>query len=633
MQSVRFQKPGTKLESGLKLEREGDDNAVEGAGSCVVYNRNRSMTIAQQRQRLPIFQLRNHILYLVENYRALIVVGETGCGKTTQIPQYLLESGWSGGGRLVGVTQPRRVAVVTVAGRVAEERGAVLGHEVGYAIRFDEQWDRTDTKLKFLTDGMLIREMMRDPLLTKYSVVMLDEAHERTLCTDILAGLVKKVMRKREDLKLIVSSATLDAQLYKDFFELNSSGDKRKDTAAILSIPGRTYDVDVHYVKRPVPNYIDTTVETVLAIHKQEPPGDILAFLTGQDEVDRVVRKLNEIAQTLKNKLSLWPVPLYSALPPKDQFKAFGRTPDETRKVVVSTNIAETSVTIMGIVYVIDCGFAKIKAFSPKTEIESLMVVPISQSSAVQRAGRAGRIRSGKVFRLYTEEAFMSLEETTPPEMQRVNLSSAVLQLKALGIDNIVRFDFISRPPSENLICCVELLYALEALDRECKLTDPLGLQMAEFPLNPMFAKMLLESEKLGCSEEAVTIAAMLQVQNVFQQLPWKKREVEKSKRKFMVYEGDHLTLLNVYRAFEKFGKSSQWCGNNHLNYRGLVHASSICQQLKSLLERFKVKMVSCGDDASAVQRCIVAGFFSNAAQLHHSGEYRYHHVCIIQCV
>ncbi|XP_061297451.1 probable ATP-dependent RNA helicase DHX35 isoform X1 [Pezoporus flaviventris] len=669
---VRFWKPGTEG-PGVSVSEERQ-NPAESSSISVIYNPYASLSIEQQRQKLPIFKLRNHILYLVENYQTLVLVGETGCGKSTQIPQYLAEAGWAAEGRVVGVTQPRRVAAVSIASRVADERGAVLGHEVGYCIRFDDCTDPQATRIKFLTDGMLVREMMADPLLTRYSVLMLDEAHERTLYTDIAIGLLRKIQKKRGDLRLIVASATLDAEKFKNFFNQNDTGDPSKDTSVILTVEGRTFPVDIFYIQSPVPDYVKSTVETAMKIHQMENDGDILAFLTGQEEVETVVSMLIEQARALSRtgmKRHLRVLPMYAGLPSPEQMKVFERVSHNVRKVVVATNVAETSITVRGIVFVIDCGFVKLRAYNPKTAIECLVVVPVSKASANQRAGRAGRNRSGKCYRLYTaidrrmikdaqaspeeatkmlqgleqlcsgarlrelgwvslekrrllkEEDFEKLPKSTVPEMQRSNLAPVILQLKALGIDNVLRFPFLSPPPAQSMVQALELLYALGGLDMHCRLTEPLGMRIAEFPLNPMFAKMLLESGNFGCSQEILTIAAMMQIQNIFVIPPNQKSQAARRHRKFAVEEGDHLTMLNVYEAFVKHSKSSQWCQEHFLNYKGLVRASVVREQLKKLLVRFKVPKKSSEGDPDPVLRCIVSGFFANAAKFHSTGAYR----------
>ncbi|KAG9332603.1 hypothetical protein JZ751_014701 [Albula glossodonta] len=622
LSTMKFWKPGSEG-PGLSEERE---LTTETTGSPVIYNPYASLSIEKQRQKLPVFKHRNHILYLVESYQTVVIVGETGCGKSTQIPQYLLEAGWAAEGKVIGVTQPRRVAAISVASRVAEERGALLGHEVGYTIRFDDCSDPHATRIKFLTDGMLVREMMADPLLKKYSVLMLDEAHERTLYTDIAIGLLKKIQKKRRDLRLIVASATLDAKKFQEFFNLNESGDPNKDTCGILTVEGRTFPVDVFYTVSPVPDYVKATVETVLKIHETEDDGDVLAFLTGQEEVEKVVSMLVEQARALSRfgmKKHLRVLPMYAGLPYAEQMKVFERAPPTVRKVVVATNIAETSITINGIVFVIDCAFVKLRAYNPRTAIESLVVTPISKASASQRAGRGGRNRSGKCFRLYTEEDFEKLPAATVPEMQRTNLAPVILQLKALGIDNVLRFSFLSPPPAQSMVQALELLYALGGLDQYGRLTDPVGVRMAEFPLGPMFAKMLLESGNFGCSKEIVTIAAMMQIQNIFIVPPNQKKAAAKEHRKFAVVEGDHLTMLNVYESFIKHQKSSQWCQEHFLNYKGLLRAVTVREQLRRLMNKFKVPRTSSEGDPDAILRCIVSGFFANAARMHHSGSYR----------
>ncbi|XP_073930860.1 probable ATP-dependent RNA helicase DHX35 isoform X4 [Castor canadensis] len=552
-----------------------------------------------------------------------LVTRDTNLG---HLVKYLAEAGWTAEGRVVGVTQPRRVAAVTVAGRVAEERGAVLGHEVGYCIRFDDCTDALATRIKFLTDGMLVREMMVDPLLTKYSVIMLDEAHERTLYTDIAIGLLKKIQKKRGDLRLIVASATLDAEKFRDFFNQNETGDPAKDTCVILTVEGRTFPVDIFYLQSPVPDYIKSAVETVVKIHQTEGDGDILAFLTGQEEVETVVSMLIEQARALARTgmtKHLRVLPMYAGLPSFEQMKVFERVSRSVRKVIVATNVAETSITISGIVYVIDCGFVKLRAYNPRTAIECLVVVPVSQASANQRAGRGGRNRSGKCYRLYTEDAFDKLPQSTVPEMQRSNLAPVILQLKALGIDNVLRFHFMSPPPAQSMVQALELLYALGGLDKDCHLTEPLGMRIAEFPLNPMFAKMLLESGNFGCSQEILSIAAMMQIQNIFVVPSNQKSQAIRVHRKFAVEEGDHLTMLNVYEAFIKHNKNSQWCQEHFLNYKGLVRAAAVREQLKKLLVKFQVPKKSSEGDPDPVLRCIVAGFFANAARFHSTGAYR----------
>jgi ATP-dependent RNA helicase DDX35 len=354
-------------------------------------------------------------------------------------------------------------------------------------------------------------------------------------------------------LRLIISSATVEANFIKQFFETNLTNDSTKDSSCIISIEGRSFHVDLHYLKKPCDDYIKTSFETIYQIHKNESKGDILCFLTGQDEIEKLIEMIYENASMFKKFGDIYPFPLYAGLQVSEQMKIFENVPSGCRKVVVSTNIAETSLTIDGIVFVIDCGFEKQKSYDPRCDIERLLISEISQASAIQRSGRAGRNKSGKCYRLYTEESFQKLKKHSTPEIQRNNLAALVLQLKALGVDEILNFDFISSPPSEIMIRSLELLYSLGAIDDYCKLTNPLGIQISEFPVDPKLAKMLLISGSMNCSEEALIVASMLTVQTVFSISRSVQDRVEKAKRKFSVIEGDHIMMLN--------SKSS-----NHLN-------------------------------------------------------------------
>lgn len=329
-------------------------------------------------------------------------------------------------------------------------------------------------------------------------------------------GLLRKILQRRKSLRVIVLSATVDEGELYNFFNLNSTKDPTKDTVTILSVEGRMHPVNVFYSAEPVANYVDATIETVLKIHEKEEPGDILAFLTGIQEVDRAVSLLLEHAKLLAakddNKLGLYPVPMYGSLTNAEQLDVFRRAPNNARKVVVATNIAESSITVPNVVYVIDCGFAKLPWFEVETQTNSLVVAPISKASADQRSGRAGRTKPGKTYRLYSEEVFENMAEFTPPEVQRTNLMTAVIRLKALGIDNVLRFNFPSSPPRKNLLAAIELLHALDAINAKGELTPDVGMIMAEIDLEPPLVKCLIAASDMGCLEEMVTVIAMLQV-------------------------------------------------------------------------------------------------------------------------
>ncbi|KAK3304253.1 P-loop containing nucleoside triphosphate hydrolase protein [Chaetomium strumarium] len=587
---------------------------------------------------LPIAKHRESLLYLVETYPVTIVVGQTGSGKSTQIPQFLERAGWCADGKVIAVTQPRRVAATTVAIRVAEEFGCEVGKEVGYSIRFEDVTSES-TRIKFLTDGLLIREALVDPLLSRYSVIMVDEAHERSISSDILLGLLKKIRRKRPDLRIIISSATLQAEDFRDFFsqpkeETALESKQDEDIATIISLEGRTHPIDILYLEIPTEDYLEKAISTIFDIHTDEPKGDVLVFLTGREEIEQAVQAVSERqAQLPPGSDSILPLPLYAGLPADQQMYVFEEAPENYRKVVFSTNISEASVTIDGIVYVVDSGFVKLRAYNPKTGIESLTATPISKASAAQRAGRAGRTRPGKCFRLYTEEAYQSLPDSNVPEIQRSNLAPFILQLKALGIDNVLKFDFLTPPPAELMTRALELLYSLGALDDYAKLTKPLGLRMAELAVEPMMAKTLLSALSFGCLSEILTIAAMTSVGgNIWIQHEGEKKKTESAKRKFAAEEGDHLTLLNVYQTFVTKGrKESRFCHENLLNFKTMTRAVSIRAQLKRYLERFGLHVdeslaahsTSTARKAEQIQRCLTAGYFAHAARMQPDGTYR----------
>ncbi|KAL8288088.1 hypothetical protein RB597_000263 [Gaeumannomyces tritici] len=589
---------------------------------------------------LPTAKHREALLYLIETNPVTIVVGQTGSGKSTQIPQFLENAGWCIDGKVIAVTQPRRIAAINVALRVAEEFGCEVGKEVGYSIRFEDLTSDT-TKIKFMTDGLLIREALVDPLLSRYSVVMVDEAHEQTISTDILLGLLKKIRKRRPELRIIVSSATLQAEAFLDFFSgtaAESSGKEKNDgkVGTIVSLEGRTYPIDILYLETPAEDYLEKAIATVFEIHEKEPDGDILVFLTGREEIDTAVEAVSERAGQLPSSgHGLLALPLYAGLSMDQQIYVFDEAPENTRKVIFSTNIAEASVTIGRIVYVVDCGYVKLRAYDPRTGIETLTAVPVSKAAASQRAGRAGRTKPGKCFRLYSEEAYLSLADANIPEIQRSNLAPFILQLKALGIDDVLHFDYLSAPPAELMTKALELLFSLGALDDYAKLTKPLGMRMAELATEPMMAKTLLSAAEFGCVSEILTIAAMTSVGgNVWVQHDGEKKRLESTRRRFAAEEGDHLTLLNVYQAFVSKGrKDAQFCHENLLNFKTMSRAVSIRAQLKRYLERFGINVEEslapkpAADDPSTkaeqVRRCLTTGYFAQAARMQADGSFR----------
>ncbi|RZC87963.1 hypothetical protein C5167_004142 [Papaver somniferum] len=573
-------------------------------GKALTFGQRSKLSLQEQRQNLPIYKLKKELVQAVHDNQVLVVIGETGSGKTTQVTQYLAEAGYTTIGK-IGCTQPRRVAAMSVAKRVAEEFGCRLGEEVGYAIRF-EDCTGPDTVIKYMTDGMLLREILIDESLSQYSVIMLDEAHERTIHTDVLFGLLKQLLNRRPELRLIVTSATLDAEKFSGYF-FNCN---------IFTIPGRTFPVEIMYTKQPESDYLDASLITVLQIHLTEPEGDILLFLTGQEEIDHACQSLYERMKGLgRNVPELIILPVYSALPSEMQSRIFDPAPPGKRKVVAATNIAEASLTIDGIFYVIDPGFAKQNVYNPKQGLDSLIITPISQASAKQRAGRAGRTGPGKCYRLYTESAYRNeMSPSSIPEIQRINLGSTTLQMKAMGINDLLSFDFMDPPSPQALISAMEQLYSLGALDEEGLLTK-LGRKMAEFPLDPPMCKMLLASVDLGCSDEILTIIAMIQTGNIFYRPREKQAQADQKRAKFFQPEGDHLTLLAVYEAWKANNSSGPWCFENFVQSRSLRRAQDARKQLLTIMDRYKLDVVCAGKNFSKIRKAVAAGFFFHAAR------------------
>ncbi|CAI9099414.1 OLC1v1036233C1 [Oldenlandia corymbosa var. corymbosa] len=584
--------------------------------------------ILEKRATLPVWQQKEEFLQVLKENQTLILVGETGSGKTTQIPQFVLESieletPDKRRKFMVACTQPRRVAAMSVSRRVAEEMDVNIGEEVGYSIRF-EDCSSARTVLKYLTDGMLLREAMTDPLLERYKVIILDEAHERTLATDVLFGLLKEVLKNRPDLKLVVMSATLEAEKFQSYF----------NGAPLMKVPGRLHPVEIFYTQEPERDYLEAAIRTVVQIHMCEPPGDILVFLTGEEEIEDACKKIAKEIGNLGDQVGpVKVVPLYSTLPPAMQQKIFEPAPAPLveggpagRKIVVSTNIAETSLTIDGIVYVIDPGFSKQKVYNPRVRVESLLVSPISKASAHQRSGRAGRTQPGKCFRLYTEKSFNTdLQPQTYPEILRSNLANTVLTLKKLGIDDLVHFDFMDPPAPETLMRALEVLNYLGALDDEGNLTK-VGETMSEFPLDPQMSKMLVVSPGFNCSNEILSICAMLSVPNCFVRPREAQKAADEAKSRFGHIDGDHLTLLNVYHAYKQNKDDPQWCYENFINHRALKSADNVRQQLARIMARFNLKLCSTDfnsrDYYGNIRKAMLAGYFMQVAHLERTGHY-----------
>ena len=571
----------------------------------------RTKTLAQQRAFLPIFGCRDHLLNVMRDNSVVILVGETGSGKTTQIAQYLMEDGYTING-VVGCTQPRRVAAMSVAKRVSEEVGCELGEEVGYSIRFEDVTsDRT--VVKYMTDGVLLRESLTTPDLDQYSAIIMDEAHERSLNTDVLFGILKKVVARRRDLKLIVTSATMDSDKFSAFF----------GNVPVFKIPGRTFPVDILYAKTPCEDYVEGAVKQAMQIHLSQPAGDILIFMTGQEDIISVCTSMTDRLSELGDQVpAICVLPVYSLLPSELQAKIFDKAEGGARKVIVATNIAETSLTVDGILYVIDAGYCKLKVYNPRMGMDALSVFPVSQAGSNQRAGRAGRTGPGRCYRLYTEQAYKwELLAMTVPEIQRTNLGNVVLLLKSLGIHDLLTFDFMDPPPQENLLNSMYSLWFLGALTNAGALT-PLGRKMVEFPLEPSLAKMLIFSEEQKCVDDVATVVSSLSMPTIFYRPKEREEESDAAREKFFATESDHLTLLNVYQQWKKNGYRGDWCTRHFVHAKAMRKVKEVRQQILDICTQLKMRVETCGTDWDVVRKAICSAYFANAAKMKTVAEY-----------
>lgn len=642
-------------------------------------------------QDLPVHKYKSQLLQALtssKDDRVVLIVAETASGKSTQIPAYVMQAT----SMRIAVTQPRRVAAITLAQRVALETQSQQHPQhssstttssstaaVGYRVRFEDTTTH-ETQLVYVTDGMLLREAMVDPLLKKYNIVFLDEAHERSLQTDILLGVVLRARKARHTanlhpLRVAIMSATLDVQVFRDFF-----GD---DQVQLISIPGRQHFVQCLYTSEPVEDYTEAALFTVCEICKQEADGDVLVFLPGQEEIEDMATMLKQQLQPDKTSSeayagkdrfeSMHPSSssafannghvvgtvmitlLYAALPPEAQMAAFLPKPKHvTRRVILATTIAETSITLPDIRYVVDTGTHKCRQVIPSTGMETLSVQDISQAQAKQRSGRAGRVQEGLCFRLYPQSAFESLQATSTPEISRVNLAQVVLQLKGMGISDVQSFEFVTPPNKTSLKRAMKQLYILTALDDTMELTEH-GKKLAKLPLDPLFGNLLLKSDEYACVSDMLTTVAMLSAENLFYRPPGESTMAVKastSHKRFASYEGDLLTCWNVYDAWRKeavyvppgghgrhkvkhkhgasLGGSSShavkiphgdWCQRNFISGRALVRAFNVRQQLRALCEKPLAQnglgidvTSSCGSNREVFLKCAAAGLFLQAA-------------------
>lgn len=538
------------------------------------------------RQKLPIFQHKDDILEYVNKNQVTVIIGETGSGKSTQIPQFLMPSNK----KQIAVTQPRRVAAASLAARVSEEYGCQLGQEVGYQVRFSNVTHPRKTKLKYLTDGMLLREIMLDGNLNKYSTIIIDEAHERTILTDLIMGFLKDLItsKKRNDLKIIIMSATLNAELFSKFFNY----------APILFVEGKMYPVSKHYLADSSEDIADTMVRSIVQVNMSEQEGDILCFLPGQEEIDNCVNILHQISPQLpKEAPIIVALPLYAALSPAQQLKIFENLSGRKRKVILATNIAETSITVSGVKYVIDSGLRKVKVWKHQLGLSTLLTTPISQASAKQRAGRAGRESPGKVFRLYLEKTFLNqLPKQQESEIMRNDIVLPILTLKKLGVDDLLNWTWLEHPGKDAILSALSTLYSLGALDDSGKITA-LGYKMSILPIPPQLSVVLLSALEFGVLGSVIDIVACLSVDNLVLNVGSGNGEVRDEinfkRRNYCPMgckHGDLVALkefFNYYKELTDGGNLSEaksWCKELHFSYKGFKNVIRVRNQLSDYM-------------------------------------------------
>ncbi|KAK1331265.1 LOW QUALITY PROTEIN: hypothetical protein QTO34_009216 [Cnephaeus nilssonii] len=624
--------PSRAGRQGGKRRESGPETPRKSASAVSIADREDKGCTSQEGGTTPTFPIqkqRKKLIQAVRDNSFLIVTGNTGSGKTTQLPKYLYEAGFSQHG-MIGVTQPRKVAAISVAQRVAEEMKCTLGSKVGYQVRFDDCSSK-ETAIKYMTDGCLLKHILGDPNLTKFSVIILDEAHERTLTTDILFGLLKKLFQekspsRKEHLKVVVMSATMELAKLSAFF----------GNCPIFDIPGRLYPVREKFCNLIGPRdkentaYIQAIVKVTMDIHLNEMAGDILVFLTGQFEIEKSCELLFQMAESVDYDYDvqdttldgLLILPCYGSMTTDQQRRIFLPPPPGIRKCVISTNISATSLTIDGIRYVVDGGFVKQLNHNPRLGLDILEVVPISKSEALQRSGRAGRTSSGKCFRIYSKDFWnQCMPDHVIPEIKRTSLTSVVLTLKCLAIHDVIRFPYLD-PPNERLILeALKQLYQCDAIDRNGHVTR-LGLSMVEFPLPPHLTCAVIKAASLDCEDLLLPIAAMLSVENVFIRPvdPEYQKEAEQRHRELAAKAGgfnDFATLAVIFEQCKSSGAPASWCQKHWIHWRCLFSAFRVEAQLRDLIRKLKQqsdfpKETFEGPKHEVLRRCLCAGYFKN---------------------
>ncbi len=540
---------------------------------------------------LPVSDRRDEIARAIANHQVVVVAGETGSGKTTQLPKICLELGRGIRGT-IGHTQPRRLAARTVAQRIADELATPLGEAVGYTVRFtDQASDRTLVKL--MTDGILLADIQRDRRLLRYDTLILDEAHERSLNIDFLLGYLRELLPRRPDLKVIVTSATIEPERFAAHF----------GGAPIVEVSGRTYPVEIRYrplevaiaastndddpddpdheiVRTEMRDQTEAIVDAIVELEK-EPPGDVLVFLSGE-------REIRDTSEALRSPLDNHTevLPLYARLPTAEQQKIFA--PHTGRRVVLATNVAETSLTVPGIRYVVDPGTARISRYSRRTKVQRLPIEPISQASAAQRAGRSGRVAPGVCIRLYSEEDFASRPRFTDPEILRTNLAAVILQMAALQLGDIEDFPFLDPPEKRSIRDGVLLLQELGAFDRDGAITE-LGRRLARLPLDPRVGRMILQADAEGCVREVLVLAAALSIPDPRERPADREDAARQKHARFADERSDFISYLNLWRYLREQRKERsgnafrRMCREEFLHYLRIREWQDLTGQLRSI--------------------------------------------------
>eukprot|EP00928_Gymnodinium_smaydae_P049115 TRINITY_DN32929_c0_g1_i1.p1 TRINITY_DN32929_c0_g1~~TRINITY_DN32929_c0_g1_i1.p1 ORF type:complete len:712 (-),score=150.91 TRINITY_DN32929_c0_g1_i1:104-2239(-) len=584
--------------------------------------------LLDRRRKLPCWEARGELLALLQKSQVVLIVGEPGGGKTTQLPQILLDAGYhvqDGQMRAILSAGPQAVAAISAAQRVAEELEVPLGSFVGYSAEFDDRTTQ-ETLIKFTTHGLLLRELLSDPTLNRYSAIVMDEAHALTQAGDVCCGVLKEVLRRRPEFRAIVTSASGSAKKLQAHF----------DMAPLLCLPGRCHPVDLLYVAGPAAesDYLRSAIQTAVQIHTNEADGDVLVLLTSEEEVETACAEIRKELERNPAGSEALVVPLHAHLPAEKLQQAFGPAPAPQRpggrggrKVVVATDVAETSVAIDGICYVVDCGLSRQKLYNPRIRLDSAMVSPVSKASAALRAHAAGRVQPGKCFRLFPERAFTELPEGTHPEILRSDISSEMLTLKALGVDDLAHYEFVDPPAVETMMRALESLCNLGFIDLNGQLL-PDGHLAAKFPVDLTVAKMLIESPKHRCSNEMLSIGAMLTAGEVFVRPPSGAARAAKlftaAKSRLSHLDGDHLTLLNVFHAYKQSvqdgADSTRFCTENFVNQRVVRKAERVREQLRLLMESFNLSLVSTDFSEKEyypnIRRCLASALFSRAAHV-----------------